>query len=74
MRDSKPPPLRPEEVQRVLGQLVPLIQDTQIVLVGGQALAFWSAALPTAVVPEAFRTRRYPQMRDRVEQIRHSTA
>lgn len=43
MRDSKPPPLRPEEVQRVLGQLVPLTRDTQIVLVGGQALAFWSA-------------------------------
>lgn len=36
------PPLRPEEVQRVLGLLAPLTRDTRIVLVGGQALAFWS--------------------------------
>lgn len=43
MQEAQPPPLRPEEVQRVLGRLAPLIQDTQIVLVGGQALAFWSA-------------------------------
>jgi hypothetical protein len=43
MQEAQPSPLRPEEVQRVLGRLAPLTQDTQIVLVGGQALAFWSA-------------------------------
>lgn len=37
------PPLRAAEVQRVLGLLAPLTQETEIVLVGGQALAFWSA-------------------------------
>jgi hypothetical protein len=42
MREATPP-LRVEEVQRVLSLLAPLIQKTQIVLVGGQALAFWSA-------------------------------
>jgi hypothetical protein len=42
MQEAKPP-LRAEEVQRVLGLLEPLSQKAQIVLVGGQALAFWSA-------------------------------
>jgi hypothetical protein len=37
------PPLRGEEVRRVIGVLAPLIQKTEIVLVGGQALALWSA-------------------------------
>jgi hypothetical protein len=37
------PPLRAEEVQRILALLKPLSAEAQIVLVGGQALAFWSA-------------------------------
>jgi hypothetical protein len=37
------PPLRSEEVRRVIGALAPLTEKTEIVLVGGQALAFWSA-------------------------------
>jgi hypothetical protein len=44
MQEAKPP-LRAGEVQRVLRLLAPLTQKTQIVLVGGQALAFWSARL-----------------------------
>jgi len=42
MQEAKPP-LRVEEVERVLGLLAPLTESAQIVLVGGQALAFWSA-------------------------------
>lgn len=42
MQEAKPP-LRVEEVKRVLGLLGPLSEEAQIVLVGGQALAFWSA-------------------------------
>jgi len=42
MQEAKPP-LRVEEVERVLGLLAPLSESAQIVLVGGQALAFWSA-------------------------------
>lgn len=42
MQEAKPP-LRVEEVERVLGLLTPLSESAQIVLVGGQALAFWSA-------------------------------
>jgi hypothetical protein len=41
--EAAKPPLRTEEVQRVLSLLAPLTQKTEIVLVGGQALAFWSA-------------------------------
>lgn len=37
------PPLRSEEVRRVISALAPLTQRTDIVLIGGQALAFWSA-------------------------------
>ncbi len=37
------PPLSGEEVERVMGLLAPLSESAQIVLVGGQALAFWSA-------------------------------
>ncbi len=44
MQEAKPP-LRPEEVERVLGLLTPLTESAQVVLVGGQALAFWSARL-----------------------------
>jgi hypothetical protein len=47
MQEAKPP-LRPEEVQRVLGDLEPLIRDAQVILVGGQALAFWSGRLRAA--------------------------
>ncbi len=35
------PPLRHEEVQRVLRVLEPLTIDRRVVLVGGQAVAFW---------------------------------
>ena len=42
MHEAKPP-LAVEEVERVLGLLAPLSESAQIVLVGGQALAFWSA-------------------------------
>lgn len=35
------PPLRHEEVQRVLRRLEPLTASRRIVLVGGQAVAFW---------------------------------
>lgn len=35
------PPLREEEVRRILRLLEPLSQDRSIVLVGGQAVAFW---------------------------------
>lgn len=35
------PPLRHEEVQRVLRLLQPLSDERRIVLVGGQAIAFW---------------------------------
>jgi hypothetical protein len=37
------PPLSSEEVRRVISTLAPLTRKTEIVLVGGQALAFWSA-------------------------------
>jgi hypothetical protein len=37
------PPLRSEEVRRVISALAPLTRKTDIVLIGGQALAFWSA-------------------------------
>ena len=39
------PPLRDEEVQRILGLLEPLSVDRSIVLVGGQAVAFWTRFL-----------------------------
>lgn len=41
------PPLAHEEVQRVLRLLAPLSADRSIVLVGGQALAFWTHFLRT---------------------------
>ncbi|HSE66024.1 MAG TPA: hypothetical protein VLB12_03500 [Gemmatimonadales bacterium] len=37
------PPLRPEEVRRILRELAPLSEDRRIILVGGQAVAFWAA-------------------------------
>ena len=36
------PPLRPEEVRRILRKLAPLSEDRRIILVGGQAVAFWA--------------------------------
>jgi hypothetical protein len=42
---SAKPPLRHEEVQRILGLLEPLSLDRSIVLVGGQAVAFWTRFL-----------------------------
>ena len=40
--DEKPP-LRPEEVRRILRDLSPLSDERRIILVGGQAVAFWAA-------------------------------
>ena len=37
------PPLRPEEVRRILRDLKPLSEQRHIILVGGQAVAFWAA-------------------------------
>jgi hypothetical protein len=39
------PPLRDEEVRRILGLLEPLSADRSIVLVGGQAVVFWTRFL-----------------------------
>ena len=39
---AEKPPLRPEEVRRVLRELAPLSEDRRIILVGGQAVAFWA--------------------------------
>lgn len=39
------PPLSHEEVQRILRQLEPLIAERRVVLVGGQAVAFWMRLL-----------------------------
>lgn len=47
MEEAKPP-LRVDEVERVIGLLSPLSESAQIVLVGGQALAFWSARFAEA--------------------------
>jgi hypothetical protein len=37
------PPLHPDEVRRILRKLAPLSQERRIVLIGGQAVAFWAA-------------------------------
>jgi hypothetical protein len=42
------PPLRHEEVQRILRLLDPLIDERRIVLIGGQAVAFWMRFLAPA--------------------------
>lgn len=39
------PPLRADEVVRILSVLVPLTTDRSVVLVGGQAVAFWARFL-----------------------------
>ncbi len=38
---AEKPPLRPEEAQRIVALLQPLTDARRIVLVGGQAVAFW---------------------------------
>lgn len=40
-RTAEKPPLRLEEAQRILGLLQPLTDARRIILVGGQAVAFW---------------------------------
>ena len=39
---AEKPPLRPEEVRRILRDLRPLSEERRIILVGGQAVAFWA--------------------------------
>lgn len=39
---AEKPPLGPEEVRRVLRELAPLSEYRRIILVGGQAVAFWA--------------------------------
>jgi hypothetical protein len=45
------PPLALAEVERVLRALAPLSSDRSIVLVGGQAVAFWASVLESRGVP-----------------------
>lgn len=40
---AEKPPLRPEEVRRILRELAPLSEERRIILVGGQGVAFWAA-------------------------------
>jgi hypothetical protein len=40
---AEKPPLRPEEVERILRELEPLSRQRRIILIGGQAVAFWAA-------------------------------
>ena len=40
---AQKPPLPPDEVRRVLRELAPLSGDRRIILIGGQAVAFWAA-------------------------------
>ena len=40
---AEKPPLRPDEVRRILRELAPLSGDRRIILIGGQAVAFWAA-------------------------------
>jgi hypothetical protein len=42
---SEQPPLPPGELERILGQLEPLVSERRVVLVGGQAVAFWAEYL-----------------------------
>ncbi|CAN5563493.1 hypothetical protein BH20ACT15_BH20ACT15_04490 [soil metagenome] len=42
---AQQPPLRPDETQRVLAVLAPLLKERNVVLVGGQAVAFWAVYL-----------------------------
>jgi len=41
----EPRPLPRRELERILGQLEPLIGERRLVLVGGQAVAFWAEYL-----------------------------
>jgi hypothetical protein len=40
---AEKPPLQPDEVRRILRELAPLSEDRRIILIGGQAVAFWAA-------------------------------
>ncbi len=42
---AKKPPLRPDEVRRILRELAPLSENRRVILIGGQAVAFWAAFL-----------------------------
>ncbi len=42
---AAPPPLRSHEVIRVLQMLGPVTADPSVVLVGGQAVAYWARIL-----------------------------
>jgi hypothetical protein len=42
---AAPPPLRADEVLRVLRVLAPVTVDPSVVLVGGQAVEFWARFL-----------------------------
>jgi hypothetical protein len=42
---AAPPPLRADEVLRVLRVLAPVTADPSVVLVGGQAVEFWARFL-----------------------------
>lgn len=52
-RSPEKPPLRPEEAQRIIGLLQPLIGERRIVLIGGQAVAFWLRYLASIYVEAA---------------------
>ena len=54
---AEKPPLHPNEVRRILRQLAPLSDDRRIILIGGQAVAFWAAFFrlaPPTVEPTLF--------------------
>jgi hypothetical protein len=42
---AAPPPLRSDEVLRVLKTLAPVTADRSVVLVGGQAVFYWASIL-----------------------------
>ncbi len=48
---AEKPPLPPEEVRRILRELVPLSEDRRIILVGGQAVAFWAVFFELTTPP-----------------------
>jgi hypothetical protein len=80
------PPLRHEEVQRILGLLEPLSADRSIVLVGFRKCMrdmyfraadlgmdidpFEAVLVEHPALPAQFRERRYPQMREQLEDRR----
>ena len=48
---AEKPPLAPEEVRRILRELAPLSEDRRIILVGGQAVAFWAVFFELTTPP-----------------------